>query len=127
MNHISFTVPGVPVPKGRPKFGKGNVYTPKKTQDYEEKVKAFALIARQKAKQKVWTGPICVELVFHVKGSWTSKPDLDNLIKSCLDGCKGVIFKDDSQIVDISARKVAGYDELKAVFNFFQIDTPSRT
>ena len=36
---IEFTVPGIPVGKGRPRFKKdGNTYTPQKTQDYEDKV-----------------------------------------------------------------------------------------
>ena len=38
----------------------------------------------------------------------TKKPDLDNLIKICLDGMNGIIFKDDSQITSIHATKVYG-------------------
>ncbi len=121
MNTITFTVPGAPVPKARARVGKFGAYTPKRTKEYETKVRALALIARQKAHQQVWTGRVCVELEVHISGNkTTSKPDLDNLIK-CLDGCKGVIFKDDAQVVGIAARKVAGYEDPKAVFRFFQI------
>lgn len=36
---IQFTVPGIPMGKGRPRFKKdGHTYTPQKTQDYEDKV-----------------------------------------------------------------------------------------
>ncbi len=36
---VEFTVPGVPVGKGRPRFMKnGHTYTPQKTRDYENKV-----------------------------------------------------------------------------------------
>lgn len=36
---IEFTVPGIPVGKGRPRFMKnGHTYTPQKTRDYEDKV-----------------------------------------------------------------------------------------
>lgn len=33
------------------------------------------------------------------------KPDVDNLIKSCLDGLNGIVWKDDALITDIHARK----------------------
>ena len=37
---IKFTVPGVPVGKGRPRFTRtGHTYTPEKTAAYEEKVR----------------------------------------------------------------------------------------
>lgn len=36
---VEFTVPGIPVGKGRPRFMKnGHTYTPQKTRDYEGKV-----------------------------------------------------------------------------------------
>ena len=38
----------------------------------------------------------------------TKKPDLDNVVKICLDGMNGIVFKDDSQITSIHATKVYG-------------------
>ena len=36
---VEFTVPGIPVGKGRPRFMKnGHTYTPQKTREYENKV-----------------------------------------------------------------------------------------
>lgn len=36
---VTFTVPGIPVGKGRPRFTKdGHAHTPQKTRDYEDKV-----------------------------------------------------------------------------------------
>ena len=36
---VTFTVPGIPVGKGRPRFMKnGHTYTPQKTREYENKV-----------------------------------------------------------------------------------------
>src|ERR1700732_2523829 len=36
------------------------------------------------------------------------KPDLDKLIRSCLDSLTGVGFKDDGQVIEVSARKHYG-------------------
>ena len=38
----------------------------------------------------------------------TKKPDLDNVVKICLDGMNGIVFKDDSQITSIHSTKVYG-------------------
>ena len=44
---VTFTVPGIPVGKGRPRFMKnGHTYTPQKTRDYEDKVVQLATTAR---------------------------------------------------------------------------------
>ncbi len=96
MRTVVFTVPGKPVPKGRPRFKNGRVYTPKKTREYEEFV---AYSARSKADNR-FEGPVRVSLRFHTK----SKADLDNLIKSVLDGCQiGGVFENDSQVRAINA------------------------
>ena len=39
MNDIIFTVPGVPQGKGRPRVTRNGTFTPKKTRDYEKKVR----------------------------------------------------------------------------------------
>jgi Holliday junction resolvase RusA-like endonuclease len=36
----------------------------------------------------------------------TTKPDIDNYLKSVLDGCNGILFKDDSQVTYVTASKV---------------------
>ena len=101
MTTIAFTIPGPPVGKGRPRLGKGHVYTPAKTAAYEAKVKALALVARQQAKQRVWPGPVCVKIVVWATGKRTGRPDLDNVCKGILDSCNGIIYKDDAQLVGI--------------------------
>lgn len=107
---MNLTVYGVPVPKARPRMTKtGHVYTPKKTADYEFLV------------QQVWhyagrpkiAGAIRLEVVFYYarpksapdRHHHTGRPDLDNLIKAVLDGLNGYAFDDDSQVVEIHARK----------------------
>ena len=34
------------------------------------------------------------------------KPDLDKLLRAVLDGCTGVVWSDDAQVVDVTCRKV---------------------
>jgi Holliday junction resolvase RusA-like endonuclease len=36
----------------------------------------------------------------------TKKPDLDNVAKAIIDGMNGIIFKDDSQIINLHVTKV---------------------
>lgn len=66
------------------------------------------------------TGPIKLVATFYlprpIKPKWAnypaSKPDLDKLLRAINDGCSGILFKDDAQIVEITARKLwAGLDE----------------
>jgi Holliday junction resolvase RusA-like endonuclease len=39
------------------------------------------------------------------------RPDADKLVRACLDALTGVLWEDDSQVVEISARKVYGPTE----------------
>jgi Holliday junction resolvase RusA-like endonuclease len=48
-------------------------------------------------------GPIKVVVHFFIMG--TRSIDLDNLLKSLLDNLEGVVFENDSQIVEIVAYK----------------------
>ena len=45
MLKITFVVDGTPVPKGRPRFALGHVYTPERTREYEAKVRDAAKAA----------------------------------------------------------------------------------
>ena len=109
---IKFTVPGVPVGKGRPRFTRGgHAYTPEKTAAFEEKVrlcwktqsgKGFAgrvpLLASvmayfpipksvSKKKAEAMTG------TFHV-----NRPDADNIAKAILDALNGLAYPDDAAV-----------------------------
>ena len=123
---IEFFVPGTPVGKGRPRAarrGAGVVmFTPEKTADYESLVAATASNAMRAEAGPLFTGPLeaVLEMRFPVPASWskakraralagvewhTSKPDADNVAKAILDACNGVVFRDDSQIVMLTATK----------------------
>lgn len=115
-------VPGVPVPKGRPRMTRAGIaYTPKATRDYERDLR---ILARDTMRgREPFSGPLTVEVCAYmpVPQSWprwktervtdhglqighTSKPDLDNLAKT-IDGLNGVVWVDDSQITDLHVYK----------------------
>lgn len=117
---VRMVITGIPQPKQRPRQGGGHFYTPPETRNYETLVGYVArsvmggrepssglLFARlcfflpvpnrvtAKEREKAATGVL-----------WASgKPDLDNLVKAVLDGCNGIVFKDDRQVVRLAAEK----------------------
>ena len=99
------TIPISPVAKGRPKFGKGHAYTPEKTKVFEESVRWILKALRVSPLMK--PTPIKVSLTFYLtqpkRSKWdypTGKPDIDNLEKSICDAAEGVLYENDSQIVE---------------------------
>lgn len=61
-------------------------------------------------------GPLAVELVFALprpkshpktRRTWPqNRPDIDKLVRACFDSLTHVIWRDDSQVVDLTTRKV---------------------
>ena len=124
---IMFTVYGTPTPKGRPRFstrGKFPVaYTPEKTKAYEFEVGMMALAAMGGTKPLEGALEAFIYITYAVPESYskkrleaclsgsekhTKKPDLDNVIKSVIDGMDKIVFDNDSQIISIHATKVYG-------------------
>jgi len=95
-------------------------YTPPKTQAYEDKVK-LAAHAAMAGKQVFVDAVACVvELYAPIPQSWSkrrtqealngemlpiSKPDIDNVIKGIFDACNGIVWDDDSQVVELHIAK----------------------
>lgn len=121
MNDVYFIVPGDVIPKQRPRFSHGHAYTPKKTLDYEKKVKeaylkeypagiafkdeslemllnVYMAVPKSVSKKKR-DHMICFEYP-------TKRPDSDNLIKSVADALNGVCYTDDAQIVTVQVNKI---------------------
>lgn len=114
-------VNGEPVPKARPRHTKsGHTYTPATTRDFEAKVRD-AFIQGYPGEYPS-TKPIAMNIEFgtalpksYPKGDKrlanagrlrpTKKPDIDNLIKSVLDGLNQVAYQDDKQVVEVVATK----------------------
>lgn len=124
---IDFIVPGQPVPKGRPKFarrGKNVVaYTPAKTASYEALVQRAAGAAMAGRAPTARPVKLIVNLALQVPVSWskkrqamaiagtiraTKKPDADNVLKGLKDGCNGIVWNDDAQVVCIELWKAYG-------------------
>ena len=97
MTVYSITVPGRPVPKGRPRVGrKGRkyiFYTPEKTRSYEQ---AVGLVGRTACKEPM-EGPLAVKIKLYFKQKGLI-PDCDNCIKSLLDGLNEIAYEDDRQV-----------------------------
>jgi crossover junction endodeoxyribonuclease RusA len=97
----SLTIPGRPLPKGRPRFTRsGHAYTPKTTRLYEQKIRD---ICKEHFDEAI-TDPVSVRVRFCISGKKTI--DIDNLQKSLFDGLQPDGLADDSQIYYISAERV---------------------
>ena len=123
MNRIFFVVPGEPVPKARPRFtmqgGKARTYTPTNSAAYETTVGLLAHAAmRAHGIAEPLSGALHVQVqaFFPVPRTWSkkrkaaaswhaSRPDLDNVVKSALDGLNRVAFVDDGQVASVYATK----------------------
>lgn len=110
--------------KQRPRFTKwGGTYTPDKTRNYEAMI---GLKFKEKYKNEPSDKPMKAFITFMFEPpkslsakkrekllleAYTKKPDLDNLIKSVLDGLNGIAYMDDNQIIYIKARKEYGLED----------------
>ena len=120
---LSFTVPGKPIAKGRPRMttrgGHARAYTPAKTVAYEGLI-AMAGQDAMDGREPI-AGPVylVVTATFEIPKSWpakkrataqwhTSKPDGDNILKAVGDGLNGVAWSDDSQVVQARISKTYG-------------------
>ncbi|MCM3789455.1 RusA family crossover junction endodeoxyribonuclease [Domibacillus indicus] len=120
---IQFTVYGEPVAQGRPRastfHGKVQMYDPQKSKDFKKYVQ---LVASQHRPAQLLEGPLKLTVrvfkptlkSFSKKKAAdaeagivrpTTKPDVDNYVKGVKDALKQVIWKDDSQVVDLSVSK----------------------
>jgi Holliday junction resolvase RusA-like endonuclease len=121
---IIVTVPGAPVAKGRARVttrGRfARVYTPAKTRHYEDLVRceAVAVMRDRPPVQDAVTLSVTAYVAMPKSLSRqkrsdavdgvlkpTTRPDADNYAKAALDGCNGILFRDDSQVTDLIVRK----------------------
>lgn len=111
---VTFTIPGKPQGKGRPRASRdGHMYTPKTTREYE---KLISICYKMQSGLDFGDAPISmsIRMYFPIPKSTpkakrvlmvsddirpTVKPDIDNVMKSICDALNGIAYKDDTQIV----------------------------
>ena len=122
---VTFKVDGVPVPKGRARYvRRGNhisTYTPEKTRTYETLIKDAARQAMGGSEPLETPVSLYLYIRVPIPASATKKrlqaiadgsekpikkPDASNILKSVEDGMNGVVYHDDSQIINIHVTKV---------------------
>jgi Holliday junction resolvase RusA-like endonuclease len=95
---LDATVAIEPIPKARPRVARGHTYTPERTIQYEQEV---GWLLKPKVTERNDRDDLRVRLTFRTKTR--QRKDIDNLAKSVLDACNGVVWKDDQQVVDLHA------------------------
>lgn len=122
---ITFTVPGKPQGKGRPRFTRsGSPYTPKKTTEYEGLIRRMYLM--QGGKKFSGAVKLSVLILYPIPKSTTKKermlmiegsilpmktPDGDNVEKAVADALNKVAYDDDSQIIEAKWQKIYAADD----------------
>lgn len=100
-------------------MGRYGVYTPTRTRNAEDEIVQDLMLSKERP-PKPTEGSVIVHINFTLSmpKSWsqkkrstfkslphTSRPDLDNLIKLVTDSANEILYLDDSQIVELRARK----------------------
>ena len=125
LTYISFTVPGVPKGKARPKFRRtGNfvqTYTPKETVEreqfilgcYNKEAKGMSFEGKTPLKVEIKafyaipvnTSKIQTKLMLSDEILPVVKPDIDNVAKIVLDALNKNAFPDDNQVAELAMEK----------------------
>jgi Holliday junction resolvase RusA-like endonuclease len=123
---VTITIRGPAVAKGRPRFSrKGFAYTPAATRKYEAHGRLAAQLAM--GDRLPLASPVCVTALVElpIPASWskrrtaaaivggicpTSRPDIDNYLKSAMDAINGIVVADDSLVVQVTIKKKFGAD-----------------
>ena len=121
---VTFHVDGDPIPKGRPRFARRGhfvqTYTDAKTLEYETHVAMKARQAIGASEPLKGALSVFLYLRYAIPTSYTKKrkeaclngleypkrSDIDNCYKSITDAMQGIVYLNDSQIVEAHIKKV---------------------
>jgi Holliday junction resolvase RusA-like endonuclease len=125
MMQIHFQVEGDPKGKGRPRFSRvgsfTKIYTDKQTLTYEAMIATFAKQAMGGTEPLKTPVSVFLYVRLPIPQSYPKKrreaclngaekpckkPDIDNIAKTYLDAMNGVIFVDDTQVIDLHVKKL---------------------
>lgn len=136
---IEFEIPGEPQPQGRPIFSSKTktARDPDKSRNYKKLVRFYA---RRSKPPDMLNGALIVHIDIFKKPPKSisgvkknsaalqnetmrpvAKPDVDNYAKGIKDACTGIIWKDDSQVVELLVRKFYSMNP-RAVVKVREID-----
>lgn len=124
---LEFEINKKPVAQARPRFYVRHhglkhfvgAYDPVKCKSFKEVVGWHAkIIAMEKGLKEPVKGPIAISITFQMglngkEVYHTKRPDIDNLAKAVKDALRGVIYHDDSQIVEAHLFKRFGEPQVK--------------
>ena len=119
---VRVEIRGEPVPKGRPRFGRGRVYTPADTKDYEARV-GWELRAAGVTKpdaEHEWS----VQLLIY-EGKDQRRGDIDNYTKALLDAANKIVWADDKQVSSIAVSIERGAAIPRVVFTAVSCRLPA--
>lgn len=102
---LRYTVHGPPVPKARPRLGRGGkVFTPERTKQYEEHAAtvARAALSHLRGWRTDWASYAMTVRIFRE----SAVGDCDNHVKAHCDSLNGVAYLDDCAVTEIHATMV---------------------
>lgn len=121
---VQFFVRGIPKGKARPRVTRtGHAYTPAATVAWENQIKLAAVHAMGSTPMPDGYFVMRLTFCFTPPKSYAKKrresllgdgspmphkPDIDNLVKSVLDACNGITYRDDAAVVEVYAKKRYG-------------------
>lgn len=111
MAFLTFSIPGDPIAKGRPRMGKnGHAFTPERTRMAEKAVTDLC-IGLMDGDPPIEVA-VSLDVLFHC--ATKRRTDADNLLKLLTDAMNQVVFADDSLIEDFHVRLVRGVGKANA-------------
>jgi crossover junction endodeoxyribonuclease RusA len=111
VNGVTVFVPHKPVPKGRPRMTRrGRVFTPQRT------LEAEALVREAWGDNPKFTGEVGIVMLLGTDGTLITvfphaaepqklRGDIDNYVKTIMDGLNGKAWDDDKQVTYLVAEK----------------------
>lgn len=105
---VHLTIDGEPVSKQRPRLGftrKGRAYTPRQTREAEDAI-GWQIKSAYRGLLVDPDHAFGIRLLFHQSNY--QRRDIDNMTKLVFDACNGIVWADDSQVIELIAHVFRG-------------------